>query len=205
MRRHNAPGVLRFALALLILALGCAWPRATGHPICAEAPYSPPPATFTDSDLVGTWEAHYDAGLDRLTLRADGTFKQVYEERVAHVVKLYLHETPWNRWWVERFPDGRLHLHLQGARYYIDGVSIAELDGMQFGGPDTWPQPGPLRHQFYDPFAHESVKMVNELILSARMDSAGHLLLHHMSYSSDQGGFAMFGCQKRHFRRVQAP
>ncbi len=46
-----------------------------------KAPYSNPPVTFQDLDLVGTWEAHYsERRVDKLIVRADGTFKQIYHE-----------------------------------------------------------------------------------------------------------------------------
>ena len=71
-------------LGLVLLGLtlqGCTLQRG--------GPFSNPPATFEESDLVGVWEAEY-AGLDRLTIREDGTFKQVYREGD------YVYETPWN-------------------------------------------------------------------------------------------------------------
>ena len=39
------------------------------------------PSTFTNADLIGTWVARY--GLDNsdtLTIRSDGTYRQVYEK-----------------------------------------------------------------------------------------------------------------------------
>ena len=145
----------------------------------------PPLATFRETDLVGTWEGHYGGyagygqGLDRLILRADGTFKQIYKIEKQG----YVYETPWNKWWVERFPDGRVRVHLEGARYYVDGIEIAERDGLLpagFGGPPA--------HHFYDPFAEGQekwVEMIRKLILNVRRVSSGELVLAHMSGSSD--------------------
>jgi hypothetical protein len=61
-------------------------------------------------DLVGIWEAHYaDAdGIDTLTLRADGTYQQVYKDANGYVYK-----SSWNKWYLEHLPDERLRVHLK--------------------------------------------------------------------------------------------
>ncbi len=154
---------------------------------------------------MGTWESRYGRSVDTFVLREDGTFKQTYEDVYATD---YVYETPWNRWQIERFPDGRIRLHLQGARYYIDGISIGELDGYTYpgpkGGPDSSGEPGGVPWLFIDPFTRDDLEMVRELVLTVRVDSSGELLLHHMSYTSDEG-FSLSGCQRRHFRRVEGP
>jgi hypothetical protein len=137
----------------------------------------PPPATFRETDLVGTWEGHYGVpwGTDRLILREDGTFKQIYRDE-----KGYVYETLWNKWWVEHFPDGRVRVHLEGGRWYLNGIKFAELDGLRspgIGGP-------PARH-FYDPFAKGWVEMVRKLVLNVRRVSSGELILVHMSSSAN--------------------
>lgn len=146
-----------------------------------EAPYSNPPATFQDSDLVGTWEAHYWIGMvDKLIIKADGAFKQIYRDRAQN----YIYETPWNRWWVERFPDGRVRVHFVGARYFLGFTEQDEV--------------------FYDPFADELVEMPGELILNVRRLSSGELILHHMWTHSDRG-FGLIGGEVEMFRRVKTP
>jgi len=129
-----------------------------------------PPATLRESDLVGTWKAEYaiSGGVDKLILRADGTFKQIYQNQVDG----YVYETPWNEWWLERFPDGRVRVHLKGARRYLDGIPLAETeDGSSI---------------FCDPFALDrewrdwSVRMVGQLILNVRLLPSGELVLAHM-------------------------
>lgn len=206
MKRHNTLRVLLFGVALLILALGCACPKSLlrydpfTSPICFEAPYSPPPPTFSDTDLVGTWETRYSGyprPVDSLLLRADGTFKQVYKD---NQIKDYVYETPWNKWSLERFPDGRVRVHLQGARYYAAGILDAERDGMEPADPETPRLPWP----FYDPFADEHLEMVNKLVLNVRADASGELLLHHMWMHSDRW-FALAGCEEEQFRRVETP
>lgn len=152
--------------------------------------YSNPPEAFHDLDLVGTWEAHYEKGdIDQLIIRADGLFKQTYQDGT---VEDYVYETPWNKWWLERFDDGRVLLHLEGARYYLAGIRVAEEDGMLLGS-ENYPR------FFYDPFADESILMVRELILNVQTDSSGELILHHMRTGSVRG-FALIGGEKEVFR-----
>jgi hypothetical protein len=178
-----------FSVALLLLLLtaiaACCWcccmpPKSMKDIMDSE----PPPATFQETDLVGTWEGHYGGyagygqGLDRLILRADGTFKQIYKIEKQG----YVYETPWNKWWVERFPDGRVRVHLEGARYYVDGIEMAERDGLHAtsSGP-PWP------YSFYDWFVEGqekwSVEMVGKLVLNVRQVSSGEIVLAHMSSS----------------------
>ena len=200
----KASGVLgALAVVALVGAPACTCgsllvPFVPSDPVCREAPYSNPPTAFDDSDLAGTWQTHHDEiGVDRLIIKEDGTFRQIYEERVAYAIRLYRYETPWNQWWVERFSDGRVRLHFEGGRYYRDGTRIGELDGMGFG-------PEPLPWLFYDPFEGEYLEMVGELILNVRVDSRGKLLLHHM-FSGTDDGFGLTGCQEQYFRRVETP
>jgi hypothetical protein len=143
-------------------------------------PYFNPPADFDESDLVGTWEARYmEWGVDRLILRSDGTFKQVFQDVDCEDCGS---ETEWNRWWVERFPDGRVRLHLEGARYYPQAT---------VGG-------------FWDPIADELVHPMLELVVNVRVDSSGELLLLHMWPQADHG-FAIIGCEGDQFNRVDVP
>lgn len=206
-RRHAT----LLAIASLALLLSCACPASLARyypfaeSICLEAPYSLPPSSLQESDLVGIWEARYREGVDTLTIRDDDTFKQVYRDRYEPD---YLYETPWNEWWLERFGDGRVRVHLQGARYYPRGIQTAELDGLKAPCPTSLPgcigQPSSLPYRFVDPFTRDGVDMVQELVLNVRIDSAGELLLHHMFYHGDEG-FVISGCGSYHFRRVEAP
>lgn len=95
---------------------------------CSFAGSTNPSSTLQDADLVGTWGLSYGRqGKDRLCLRADGTFKQIY---TSTFIEGYRFETPWEQWWLERFSDGTVRLHLQSARYYRHGIQMAELDGL---------------------------------------------------------------------------
>ena len=169
-----------------------------------EAQYSNPPSNFQDSDLVGTWEAQYmDWGVDRLILRVDGTYEQIYHDLS---VEGYVYETPWNEWWIERFPDGRAYIHLQGARYYMEGIRIAELEGMGSPCPDELPEcySGNNPWSFYDPIADDTIYMVRDLVFNVQHDSSGRLVLLHMLLSKDQGLVSLAG-KAIGFSRVEVP
>lgn len=195
--RRNA---LLFAVVVFIGSVGCTClsllPYPAGEPICLEAPYSPPGPTFQDSELVGTWETEYGRSVDRVTLAADHTFEQLYEDGYAPE---YVYHSPPGKWWVEYLQDGEIRLHLEGARYYPAGLGIAEREGLESYG-----QPHPPPMPFFDPFAQEGVFMVGELVLQVRTDSSGELLLHHLWMHHDRG-FAIAGCQRLQFRRVDIP
>lgn len=195
---------LTVAISILVLltaaACGAGWLMLAAQ----DVPYANPPESLQDSDLVGTWETRYGRSVDRLILRADGTFKQVYQD---NTVEGYVYETPWNEWWLERFPDGRVWVHLQGARYYLAGIRIAELEGLPEPAPTDQPELWgkdrfPL--SFYDPFGKEFLEMVGELILSVRSDDSGEIILHHMWGSADRG-FAIIGGEMEVFRRIETP
>lgn len=202
LKRWSGMSLWGILLATLVVGCVCTWRVPSSH--CLEAPYSNPPSSLQAADLAGTWQTSYDRGVDKLMLRADGTFKQLYERRVAHIIRDYAYETPWNEWEIERFSNGTVRIRLRGARYYLGGIRTAELDGMQFGGPQFWGEGGPPPYGFYDPIAHETVHMVGELMLNVRADSSDELLLHHMWLSSDRGFVAM-GCEEEQFRRVETP
>ncbi len=203
MKQGKWLSVLLLVLVLVAAASGCGGCLSSVSR-CVEAPYSSPPPTFEDTHLVGTWETRYgERGVDRLIFRADGTFKQVYRDYIAED---YVYETPWREWWVEHLQGGGVRAHLQGARYYLSGIGMAELGGMHYPCPEDQPncrgglEPPPFR--FYDPIADESVYMVGEVVLNVRIDSSGVLLLHHMWTGRDRG-FVIFGCEAEQFRRVE--
>lgn len=167
-----------------------------------ERPYANPPSTFQDVDLVGTWETRYfNAGIDTLIIRPDKTFKQIYRDQT---ISGYVYETPWNEWWTERLNDGRIRLHLRGARYYLGGVQFAEQNGLSpipKDQPNYWGANEPPPFPFYDPIAKDFVNMVGELVLNVRSDTAHNLILMHMWESSDWG-FPIFGGEEEEYRQV---
>jgi hypothetical protein len=198
--RRLGMGAALLAASLVLAVLVTVKPAQSAR-FCVQAPYLPPPTTFEDEDLVGTWRARYDGRVDTLILRADGTFKQIYEDRHEED---YVYETPWNEWTVDRYADGRARIHLQGGRYYPAGITMAEWDGMQPDVPGMWGKSGPPPYSFYDAFADETVTMVEELVVNVRVDRNGELLLHHMFIEVDDA-FAVIGCERNMFRRVETP
>lgn len=68
---------------LVLLVLSCSWSWYGATPTSPYAPYDCPPLpeTFTEADLVGTWVASYFLhDTDTLIVRADGTYKQIYDD-----------------------------------------------------------------------------------------------------------------------------
>lgn len=86
---------------------------------------SNPPPTFHDSDLVGTWKADYSKyrdgsyrwdevkSVEVLVFRSDGTYQQIYDDGEGA-----RYTSTWNKWWVERFPEGAIRVHLEGGVFY---------------------------------------------------------------------------------------
>jgi hypothetical protein len=174
---------------LVLLNSGCA------------AFYKNPPESFQSSDLEGIWRTHYGSQVtDQLIIKSDGTYKQIYEDSKIN----YFFETPWNKWWVENSQDGRMYLHLEGARYYLEGIERAERDGMDMPCPSDFMNCGWDKQPFlfYNPYTHESLEMVGELILTILDDSSGKIVLHHMWTYGDRG-FALIGGNEEIFRRIK--
>lgn len=132
-------------------------------------------------------------------LRADGTFQQTYQRQNG-----YTFETGWNPWWLEPLPDGRIHVHLQGARYYLQGVEDAEEEGLLQlpAALDSEPPRPALPNIYHDPYGPGNVEMVGKLVLTVRVTLAGELILHHLWDYSDRG-FAIFDGEWEVFRRIR--
>lgn len=77
-------------------------------PVC-----TPLPATFSKTDLIGTWVAKYSGGdsTDKLEIRANGTYKQIFSSTGD-----INFESDWMNWTIEYHPDGYALLHLEGMR-----------------------------------------------------------------------------------------
>jgi len=77
-----------------------------------EASACPPlPKDFTEPDLVGTWVGKYFESTDKLIIREDETYKQIYSS--APPINF---ESDWQKWYIEYDPDGYIRLHLVGMR-----------------------------------------------------------------------------------------
>lgn len=84
------------------------------------------------SDVAGNWRAEYDeayfrarcgytvAGVETLTLKANGTYQQVYSDGRG-----YVYESPWNKWYLDEY-RGSSVVRLAGARFYPLGIEDAE-------------------------------------------------------------------------------
>lgn len=75
----------------------------------------PLPISFSEDDLVGTWSSVYgrDARKDTLTIRADGTYKQNFNNDVTG----FNYESSWNAWKLEQKATGGIYIHFDGMRF----------------------------------------------------------------------------------------
>lgn len=87
----------------------------------------PLPATFQESDLVGIWHTYWnETGMMTVTIKADGTFKQVYDYPPLN----YYYEGDWHTWKLERRDDGPSYVHFDGM------LVCGRMCGHSLGG--TW-------------------------------------------------------------------
>ena len=94
-----------------------------------ESPACPSlPKSFKESDLVGTWIGKYFGNVDKLIIRADGTYKQVYADENL------IFESDWEKWRLEYDPYGYLRLYLTGMRR-CDGID--GCDNLEEGLPNV--------------------------------------------------------------------
>jgi hypothetical protein len=145
--------------------------------------FDKPPSTLKEFDLVGTWQAKYGVErIDTITLREDGTYKQVYRQPDG-----YFYESPWNRWYLEYRPSGWIYVHLEGMRYYKEEVELAESGGRW---PTTMPKVGGEPMLFYDPGEDRDIEMLDKVILRvAGLDSVprGIVLAHLLAFPDTSG------------------
>ena len=142
--------------------------------------YSKPPSSLEKPDLIGVWEASYSQeSIDRITLK-ETRFQQVYRDQ----------ETDFgvngNTWRLERLPGGFVRIYLPGARYYAGGVENSNF------------------LPSYDPFTGDDAMVLDELVLQVLIDSAGNLVLRHLSLDPDEG-IPLFGKDRALFYRVVIP
>ena len=157
----NKPGIKTSIVMILAGLLFACQPlcRDTAQPIkpSVEATkiYSCPvlPPTFKEADLAGTWVASYSINdRDILTIKDDGTYKQIYDDPDAG----QRYESDWQEWWVEHRESGYTRLHLKGMRRCDGPTSICEREG---GGID------PQLLWAIDYCENEVVEMPDEVVL----------------------------------------
>ena len=137
---------------VLLIALFSFWGLLIG---CAEKQNGetgciPPPETFTEKDLVGTWRYGLDDSNDTLIIREDGTYKQIIHKESQS----FDYESEWLPWWVEYMDIGIPYLHLEGMRLCVVwGALDCETVG---GGEGKW----------IDYCYDRSVELINEGVLT---------------------------------------
>ena len=166
---------------------------------CSAVLVNPPP-DLNVINLQGTWISNYSiVSTDKLIINPDNTYRQIFENRSQN----YVFDSGWNEWMLEELPNGVKRLHLDGGRYYLEGLQLAEKNGRKnpsnpcLGTDCTW---GLQPRFFYDPFGDELAEMVDKLILVILVDSRGNLVLHHIWTSSDRG-FLLFNHNREIFFR----
>jgi hypothetical protein len=121
--------LLLSALQLRSLVTSCTAARSVAlHPLLE---------TFQESDLIGMWQTQYGAGAstDTLTIREDGTYKQVYACDVCYEGEGRFFEKT-GQWWLEERSNGGLYLHLEGMRRCDNTDEVCEWES---GGGGDYP------------------------------------------------------------------
>jgi len=110
------------------------------------------PSTFTESDLIGTWNDWNNVDNDEtLTLHSDYTFEQIYESSSSG----YRYEGE-GTWSVEIRPSGCVYLHLEGMKYFHLTASAADLGNRHLDGSLI---------NFWEPCEEQSITMPDKVIL----------------------------------------
>jgi len=138
--------------------------------------------SFEQSDLYGVWETRYsDCCSDKLIIYSDGYFEQEYKNNSD-----YEYISDRNPWFLERFSDGRIYLHLTNGRYYHSGSSFFENVGNK------------PSFTLYDPFSNTIVQMNGELILVLAHNKSRQFVLLHLLLGPDFG-FPLFELGTHYF------
>jgi hypothetical protein len=107
-----------------------AWVALSVLAICCAGSTGP---ALDSAELEDVWVADYDrrdfeqsgcfaipTGTETITLRADGTYQQTYEDEYG-----YVFTSTWNNWYLG-YSAGRHVIHLEGGRFYPLGIEDAE-------------------------------------------------------------------------------
>jgi len=107
------------AIVLLLALVAVIWtviiPLAVVQNATAPRRCSPPPPSFTSSDLAGVWHAGRTDQSDMLTIRSDGTYRQTVHIEFASTPTVD-YQSPWQHWWLESRENEIPYLHLEGFR-----------------------------------------------------------------------------------------
>lgn len=68
------------------------------------------PENFAKDHLVGSWIGSYFENTERLLIREDGTYKQIFSNDFLNF------ESDWQEWYIEYDPNGYVRLHMVGMR-----------------------------------------------------------------------------------------
>ena len=170
------------SLAFLILLSVIAFSSCK---IYKDEKFEMPPDDFQESDIIGTWEARYTGpgkGVDKLIIRANGTFIQEYNSLDGQKYSSGL-----NSWFMKKFSDGRVYIYFENARYYDHGINFAKKEGVLCRAPTCGHKD--LNNRFYDPIYENPIEMVDKLIVMVRSskDSKNGLVLKHMWLDAEDG------------------
>jgi hypothetical protein len=110
---------------------------------------NPPPESFSESDLIGTWVGERSGNTDTLIIQGDGRYKQIIQNSYPK----FDFESEWLPWRLEFEADGRPYVHFEGMHLCAYWV---EMDCHEVGGGDLiW----------YDPCKKVWIKMPDEGVL----------------------------------------
>jgi hypothetical protein len=129
--------------------------------------------SFSDPDLEGMWEAHYDLydGVEILVFNQDKTYVQLYEDPQGF---LYSNDT--GTWEIKKDASNRVFVHLDGGLWFPLGAKNAQLKGKDSLFSD-------IPYPYYDHTAKKVITMLNELILEVipRANRKGFVLFQFAS------------------------
>ena len=129
-----------------------------------DVPFLDPPESLNEADLIGVWQAKYmEWGVDTIIIQEDRTFDQLYIDKYFNDGN-FKFESSQNIWWIEVLGDGRVHLHLQNGRYFLNGVMFAEqIDKGIVACPSgsSCEEDISLPIYLYDWIGNESIKLSN--------------------------------------------
>ena len=121
--------ILFFLVVSVLFLAGCGSTDSSDED--STSPCKPPPTEFSESDLIGTWEAGLLDHHDTLILREDGKYKQI-----IHIENPpFDYESEWYSWWVEYDQNGIPYVHLENMRMC---VYWSGLGCNQSGGGGQW-------------------------------------------------------------------